>query len=1030
MAVAALAASVAAWPSPSWAEPTTFEWPCGGPAPWAVSDDGRVLAFGCRDGVLHVVSATSGQELGQLPLGGRPSAVALSADGGRVAALTGGDQNNRGATASVWDVTTKRVVMHADQVDGDDLVLSPRGDFLVAEGNAPVAESYAMRATLLLNASGRTVALPAGDHVSALAFSPDNLRLLVKDATASQAMAVDLASGAVLWRRSADAAYCCTMTPEGLLFGGMGPAFVDSRTGEDVLTFDPRMGDPPSGYGPTMPTFADTVARGGSRTLAFDSGGSMLRLVRDSHATPEIVPEMTNWVGLTDAGEAAVASVYGLYFYGPSGGPGYLPNNLRRGAPVFLSNDRRTLVMSDVLNQDAIHVIDATTRREQACWEGVAGGCAESWTSAALAAARYSGRPADIVAAARRSLAFATASERPGAAPPAGLLIILARAQVDLGAFEAARQTLADAEPLVTGVDRIQVLTALGQTYVGEGHNGEAEPLFASAVDAAEAAIQAYSPPKGLTADADPARKALVQAAAVAAVGDSQVLIALSRPRDSIARLQRALARPGELDRATNARLLIAQARAFDAVPDLSSAAASWLRALDLLSDAAATQPIARATATAGYGNDLELQGRDDEAVKQLETGLGLYQAAATPETSDALLGLRRDIAKIDLHQLRRPQAALADLGPARKALEGSLGNGVAEGSAALTKLDRNRDIFRLDVEAAWLASGAAPAGAAATTSASPAALGTPAAQELDQVGYLTDGRIVAWGNGVTVWNVAPRHATHANGWAMAVAHEGSMALELDGPDAELFTPGVPAPMRLTGLGNRTLHFTPAGDFVVATQTGASGFTVVDAHSGAVVASDSAPVPGHHFFDLAISHDGRVAVGLAEPLTTPPMPVMGDPLVRTRWLEGDRLCSIRLEPVRPAKCVGVQIPLTPPLVLSPDGKRLYISSGSGDAVEIFDVATLTPAGSLKGHSDRITQIVYSPVKPELLTTSSDWTAQLIDLATGKAIPLIGHQGRVTDGAFSPDGLQVATVSADGTVRIWDAQTGALLAVLK
>ena len=54
-----------------------------------------------------------------------------------------------------------------------------------------------------------------------------------------------------------------------------------------------------------------------------------------------------------------------------------------------------------------------------------------------------------------------------------------------------------------------------------------------------------------------------------------------------------------------------------------------------------------------------------------------------------------------------------------------------------------------------------------------------------------------------------------------------------------------------------------------------------------------------------------------------------------------------------------------------------------------------------------------------------------DVQTGKCLlTLKGHTNYVTSVTFSPDGSRLASSSRDKTVRIWDVSTGASLAVLK
>jgi WD40 repeat protein len=51
--------------------------------------------------------------------------------------------------------------------------------------------------------------------------------------------------------------------------------------------------------------------------------------------------------------------------------------------------------------------------------------------------------------------------------------------------------------------------------------------------------------------------------------------------------------------------------------------------------------------------------------------------------------------------------------------------------------------------------------------------------------------------------------------------------------------------------------------------------------------------------------------------------------------------------------------------------------------------------------------------------SADGTAQLWDVATGRAAPLLrGHTDQVWGVAFAPDGRSLFTGSWDGTARAW------------
>ncbi len=75
----------------------------------------------------------------------------------------------------------------------------------------------------------------------------------------------------------------------------------------------------------------------------------------------------------------------------------------------------------------------------------------------------------------------------------------------------------------------------------------------------------------------------------------------------------------------------------------------------------------------------------------------------------------------------------------------------------------------------------------------------------------------------------------------------------------------------------------------------------------------------------------------------------------------------------------------------------------------------------------VTSVAFSPDGKTVLTWSSDKTARLWDVETGKQVQeFIGHEGYITSVAYSPDGKTVLTGSSDKTARLWDVETGRLL----
>jgi WD40 repeat protein len=80
--------------------------------------------------------------------------------------------------------------------------------------------------------------------------------------------------------------------------------------------------------------------------------------------------------------------------------------------------------------------------------------------------------------------------------------------------------------------------------------------------------------------------------------------------------------------------------------------------------------------------------------------------------------------------------------------------------------------------------------------------------------------------------------------------------------------------------------------------------------------------------------------------------------------------------------------------------------------------------TLRGHSDRVISVVFSPDGHTLVTASADRTIRLWDVSDRDrprplGLPLTGHTDRVNSVAFSPDGHTLVTASTDRTIRLWD-----------
>jgi WD40 repeat protein len=112
--------------------------------------------------------------------------------------------------------------------------------------------------------------------------------------------------------------------------------------------------------------------------------------------------------------------------------------------------------------------------------------------------------------------------------------------------------------------------------------------------------------------------------------------------------------------------------------------------------------------------------------------------------------------------------------------------------------------------------------------------------------------------------------------------------------------------------------------------------------------------------------------------------------------------------------------------LSPDGKRFAFSNFDSPVhtATVLDATTGQTVLTLKGHTDHVMDVVFSPDGTCIATASFDKTVKIWDAETGQEMrTLTGHTRGVFKVAFRPDGKRLASASGDKTARVWDLTTG-------
>ncbi|KAM7271488.1 hypothetical protein ACFE04_030702 [Oxalis oulophora] len=105
-----------------------------------------------------------------------------------------------------------------------------------------------------------------------------------------------------------------------------------------------------------------------------------------------------------------------------------------------------------------------------------------------------------------------------------------------------------------------------------------------------------------------------------------------------------------------------------------------------------------------------------------------------------------------------------------------------------------------------------------------------------------------------------------------------------------------------------------------------------------------------------------------------------------------------------------------------DGKLLATCAINGVA-RTWAIPQVKKVSNLKGHTERCTDTIFSPVQNLIATASADKTAKLWDSQGSLLNTFEGHLDRLGRVAFHPSGKYLGTTSFDKTWRLWDVENG-------
>lgn len=115
------------------------------------------------------------------------------------------------------------------------------------------------------------------------------------------------------------------------------------------------------------------------------------------------------------------------------------------------------------------------------------------------------------------------------------------------------------------------------------------------------------------------------------------------------------------------------------------------------------------------------------------------------------------------------------------------------------------------------------------------------------------------------------------------------------------------------------------------------------------------------------------------------------------------------------------------IAISPDGRLIAYGTFADNLIRIVDVATRQEIRTLSGHTNRVTELVFSPNSQLLASQGTvnlspgDGSVRLWNVSTGTHIATVATSG-VSQLAFSPDGSTLAGASGGDPLNIylWDA----------
>lgn len=99
------------------------------------------------------------------------------------------------------------------------------------------------------------------------------------------------------------------------------------------------------------------------------------------------------------------------------------------------------------------------------------------------------------------------------------------------------------------------------------------------------------------------------------------------------------------------------------------------------------------------------------------------------------------------------------------------------------------------------------------------------------------------------------------------------------------------------------------------------------------------------------------------------------------------------------------------------------SSSLSGVAKLWSMPQVTKVSTLKGHTERATDVLFSSTGEHIATASADRTARLWSKDGSLLQTYEGHLDRLARIGFHPSGKYLGTTSFDKTWRLWDVESG-------